>query len=133
LEKLVWRVKLVAEAGGGEAAREIEVARIERAPHVRPETLGLSLEEGKRIAAAVQREMVRGQASVMGDQFRYCGHCRAALPSKGYRSITFRSYSAMFRCAFGASSVAYVLLDEKDQKPSQRWRLKAAWRLSLPT
>jgi hypothetical protein len=91
LEKLVWRVKLVAEAGGGEAAREIEVARIERAPHVRPETLGLSLEEGKRIAAAVQREMVRGQASVMGDQFRYCGHCRAALPSKGYRSITFRS------------------------------------------
>jgi hypothetical protein len=52
LEKLVWRVKLVAEAGG-EAAREIEVARIEREPHVRPETLGLSLEEGKRIAAAV--------------------------------------------------------------------------------
>jgi hypothetical protein len=90
LEKLVWRVKLVAETDGG-PAREIEVARIQRDPYARPETLGLTLEEGKRIAAAIQREVAQAQASVMGENFRYCGHCRSGLPSKGYRNVTFRS------------------------------------------
>lgn len=55
MEKLVWRVKLVAETGGGPAT-EIEVARIERVAYAQLETLCLTLEEGKRIAAAVQRE-----------------------------------------------------------------------------
>jgi hypothetical protein len=90
LEKLVWRVKLVAETAGGPAT-EIEVARIERDPYAQLETLGLTLEDGKRIAAAIQHEMVQAQASVMGENFRYCGHCRSRLPSKGYRSTTFRS------------------------------------------
>jgi hypothetical protein len=90
LEKLVWRVKLVAETGGASAS-EIEVARIERDAHAHPETLGMSLEDGKRITAALQHEIVRAQASVMGEHFRYCGHCGSALPSKGYRSMTFRS------------------------------------------
>jgi hypothetical protein len=90
LEKLIWRVKLVAEMGNG-PAMEVEVARIERDPHARPETLGLTLEEGKRIAAAVQREVAQAQASVMGENSRYCGHCQSMLPSKGYRNMTFRS------------------------------------------
>jgi hypothetical protein len=81
LEKLVWRVKLVAETGG-EAAREIEVARIERDPYAQPETLGLSIEDGKRIAAGIQREMVREQALVMGEHFRCCGHCGLTLPAR---------------------------------------------------
>jgi hypothetical protein len=98
LEKLVWRVKLVAETGGGPAT-EIEVARIERALYARPETLGLTLEEGKRIASAVQREVVQAQASVMGENFRYCGHCRSMLPSKGYRNMTFRSLLVAYRDA----------------------------------
>jgi hypothetical protein len=87
--KLVWRVKLVAETGG--PASEIEVARIEREDWAVPETLGLSLDEGKRIAAAIQAEMVRAQASTMSEHFRSCGHCGLNLSSKGYRSMTFRS------------------------------------------
>jgi hypothetical protein len=87
--KLVWRVKLVAETGG--PATEIEVARIEREDWAVPETLGLSLDEGKRITAAIQAEMVRAQASTMSEHFRSCGHCGLNLPSKGYRSMTFRS------------------------------------------
>ena len=87
--KLVWRVKLVAETGG--PATEIEVARIEREDWAVPETLGLSLDEGKRIATAIQAEMVRAQASAMSEHFRSCGHCGLNLSSKGYRSMICRS------------------------------------------
>ena len=87
--KLVWRVKLVAETGG--PATEIEVARIEREDWAVPETLGLSLDEGKRIAAAIQTEIVRAQTSAMSEHFRSCGHCGLNLSSKGYRSTIFRS------------------------------------------
>jgi hypothetical protein len=61
--KLVWRMKLVAETDG--PATEIEVARIEREDWAVPETLGLSLDEGKRIGAAIQAEIVRAQTSAM--------------------------------------------------------------------
>ena len=69
--KLVWRVRLVAETGG--PATEIEVARIEREDWAVPETLGLSLDEGKRIAAAIQAEMVRAQASTMSEHLDLVG------------------------------------------------------------
>jgi hypothetical protein len=90
MQKLVWRVKLVADLGAGPAA-EIEVAQIEREDWAVPETLGLTLVEGKRITAAIQTEMVRAQTSAMGERFKYCAHCELALSSKGYRSVTFRS------------------------------------------
>ena len=60
MKKLVWRVKLVADFGDEAAATEVEVARIERDEFTVPETLGLSLGEGKR--PAIQTEMVRAQA-----------------------------------------------------------------------
>lgn len=87
--KLVWRVKLVAETGG--PATEIEVAGIEREDWAVPETLSLSLDEGKGIAAAIQAEIVRAQASAMSEHFSSCGHCGLNLSSKGYRTMTFRS------------------------------------------
>ena len=90
MQKLVWRVKLVADLGAGPAA-EIEVAQIEREDWAVPETLGLTLAEGKQITAAIQTEMVRAQASTMNERFKYCAHCELALSSKGYRSVTFRS------------------------------------------
>ena len=86
----MWRVKLVADLGAGPAA-EIEVAQIEREDWAVPETLGLTLVEGKRITAAIQTEMVRAQTSAMGERFKYCAHRELALSSKGYRSVTFRS------------------------------------------
>ncbi len=69
LENLVWRVKLVAETGDRRQGKS-EVARIERDPYARPETLGLSIEYGKRIAAGIQREMVPEQALAMGEHLR---------------------------------------------------------------
>ncbi len=91
MQKLVWRVKLVADFGDEAAETEVEVARIERDELTVPETLGLSLAEGKRLTAAIQTEMVRAQATTMGERFRCCAHCGSTLPSKGYRSVTFRS------------------------------------------
>ena len=107
--KLVWRVKLVAETGG--PASEIEVARIEREDWAVPETLGLSLDEGKRIAAAIQAEMVRAQASTMSEHFRSCGHCGLNLSS---------------RLEFGDSSVPMSGPTGRGQKASRRWLLRAA-------
>ena len=91
MQKLVWRVKLVADFGDGAAEIGVEVGRIERDEFAVPETLGLSLAEGKRVAAAIQTEMVRAQAATMGERSRCCAHCGADLPSKGYRPVTFRS------------------------------------------
>jgi len=63
---------------------ELEVV-IEREDWAVPETLGLTLAEGKQITAAIQTEMVRAQASTMNERFKYCARCELALSSKGYR------------------------------------------------
>ena len=52
MQELVWRVKLVADSGDG-SATEIEVGRIEREAWGDLETMGLSLDEGKRLSAAI--------------------------------------------------------------------------------
>ncbi len=58
VQKLVWRVKLVADTGVG-SATVIDVAWIEREDWAVPEALGLSLVEGKQLTVTVQTEMVR--------------------------------------------------------------------------
>jgi len=66
MQKLVWRVKLIADFGDEAVETEVQVARIERDDFAVPETLGLSLAEGKRLTAAIQTAMVRAQATTMG-------------------------------------------------------------------
>ena len=90
MAKLVWRVKLIAELGSG-VVSETEVARIERDDFAVAETVGLTLDEGKRLTAAKQVEIVRAQVATMGERFRWCEHCGAKLLSKGYYPATFRS------------------------------------------
>jgi len=90
MRKLVWRVKLEADLGDG-ARTEVEVGRIEREDWADTETIGLSLGEGKRLSAAIQREIIRAQASMIGERFRSCRRCGSNLSSKGYRQVTFRS------------------------------------------
>ena len=52
------RLKLEADFGAG-STTESEVGRLEREAWADIETLGLSLNEGKRLTAAIQSEMVR--------------------------------------------------------------------------
>jgi hypothetical protein len=87
------RVKLITELEPG-IVSETEVARIECDDFAVPETLGLALEESKRLTAATQAAIVRAQVSTTGDRFRWREHCGAKLLSKGY-------YPAMFRSVFG--------------------------------
>jgi hypothetical protein len=90
VQKFVWRLKLEAKFGDG-SATEIEVARIEMEAWAVPATLSLSLSEGKRLTVAIQTEMVRAQASIMGERFRCCAHCGSALSSKGRRYPAFHT------------------------------------------
>jgi hypothetical protein len=50
-------------------------ARIERDEFTVPETVGLSLAEGKYLTTAIQSEMVRAQAAAMGERFRRRARC----------------------------------------------------------
>jgi len=77
ITKLVWRVKLVAELGS-DLVSEVEVGRIERDDRVTSETLGLTLDESKRLIAAAQVDIFRAQVAVMGERFRCCEHCGLA-------------------------------------------------------
>jgi hypothetical protein len=67
MAKLVWRLKLIAELEPG-VVSETEVACIERDDFAVPETLGLTLDEGKRLMAAIQVEIVRAQVSTMAER-----------------------------------------------------------------
>ncbi len=69
MPKLVWRVKLVAELEPG-VAMETEVARIERGEAAGLADLGLSLEEVKRLTAALQAEIVTAQVATVGERRR---------------------------------------------------------------
>jgi hypothetical protein len=100
MQKLVWRLKLDADSGAGNTT-EIEVARIGREAWADPERLGLSLSEGKRLTAAIQSEMVRVQATIMGDRFRCCARCGSATGES-----LFDPCSATCRSGCGRSSVA---------------------------
>ena len=90
MAKLVWRVKLVAELGAA-VVSEVEVARIERDDVAAVEAIGLTLDEGKRLPAATQAEIVRAQVARMGQRVRHCEHCETKLSSKGHYRATFRS------------------------------------------
>jgi hypothetical protein len=68
MAKLVWRLKLIAELES-DIVSETEVARIKRDELAVPETLGLTLDEGKQLMAAAQAEVVRAQASTVGKRF----------------------------------------------------------------
>jgi hypothetical protein len=90
MAKLVWWVKLIAELEPG-FVTETEVARIERDDLAVPESLGLTLEEGKQLTASIQTQIVRAQVSTIGERFRWCEHCGAKLLSKSYYPPKFHS------------------------------------------
>jgi hypothetical protein len=88
MAKLIWRVKVIADRGSG-AVSETEVARIRRGDFAVPESVGLNLDEGQRLTAAIQAEIVRAQAAVAAERFRWCEHCGSSY------------YPATFRPGFG--------------------------------
>jgi hypothetical protein len=90
LAKLVWRVNLVTELEAGETM-EVEVARIERDEQAGLSDLGLRLAEAKKLASALQAEIVPAQVTIAGEHRCTCAACGRRLSSKGYYTATFRS------------------------------------------
>jgi len=88
--KLVWRVKLVAERHPG-ATTETELACLERDEAVGLSDLGLRLDEAKRLAAALQAEMIPAQMAALSERPRACEACGFRLAAKGHYRATFRS------------------------------------------
>ena len=86
----MWRVKLVAERHPG-VVTETELACIERDEAVGLSDLGLRLDEAKRLAAALQAEMVPAQMAALGECPRACEGCGRGLAAKGRYRATFRS------------------------------------------
>ena len=82
MQRLVWRVKLVAELRPGEVT-ETEVARIERDEQAGMADLGLRLTETKQLMASLQNQIVPAQVAVVGERYRSCVSCGRMLASKG--------------------------------------------------
>ena len=73
---------------GREETREI--ARLERTD-LKPETLGLTLAEGKVILKGVQAIVVEGQLSAHLPSQRPCPDCGGLRPLKGYHDLTLKT------------------------------------------
>lgn len=70
--------------------RVTEIASLERNT-LRPETLGLSLQEAKTVLAQLQETLVREQVAAVGADHQTCPHCGAAQRRKGQHQIVVRS------------------------------------------
>ena len=80
----------MAEIAPGEHV-EIDVAAWERPQEVSLATLGLSLAEGKKILAEIQRQMVTTQMEQRAQADRCCANCGRSLRNKGHYRSTFHS------------------------------------------
>ena len=103
---MVWIVKLVSVGAEGEE-RSTDVMRIARPDDLADlATLGLSLAEGKRLLAGIQREIVAAQARVHAARRPECRGCGASCRVKDYRQHAIATLFGQvavrlprFRCA----------------------------------
>jgi hypothetical protein len=84
-DAMQWRIML--EVAGADGTRQVhEIGAGERLPTARAAaTLGLSLEEGKMILAALQRHLVAAQVDEHCRSRRRCDKCGAQRPLKDWR------------------------------------------------
>src|SRR5467141_3235605 len=90
------KVQVVTITDDGQESMR-EVACVERAD-LTPETLGLSLAEGKTILQAIQEVAVEWQMQAYLGQQRHCPQCGNLRHSKG-------AHHTVFRTVFGALPV----------------------------
>ena len=85
--EMKWTVKLVGELGQGEAL-ERQIATIEREDQVGPDSIGLTIAEGKSIIEGLQRELVTAQMERHALAIKSCPQCGGAFRTKGYYRST---------------------------------------------
>ncbi len=84
-DRMHWIVRIECEAEDGEHPSSSEAIRIERPRLEIAGDVGLTLEDGKRIMAALQRRVVADQLREYCDRSRRCSSCGAARPLKDRR------------------------------------------------
>src|SRR5690242_13574467 len=85
-----WTVKLVAETAPG-AITEYDLLTLERPNQLSLARLGLSIEEAKRLLAALQNRLVPAQVERHGQFCPNCPRCGRAFRGRGSYPVTFRS------------------------------------------
>ena len=122
MPKLVWRVKLVAELQPG-VTTETELARIERDEAPGLADLGLRLDEGKRLTAALQARIVPAQVAIVGECRRDRAACGRPLASKGHYGAMFRSLCCVERRSRLGSlaSASRIAVRTGTKDPSLGW------------
>ena len=129
---MVWIVKLVSVGAEGEE-RSADVMRIARPDDLADlATLGLSLAEGKRLLAGVQREIVAAQARLHAMRRPECRGCGAACRVKDYRQHAIATLFGQvavrlprFRCAVCGAAEAGV--GWPSHARSRHCQLRAFW------
>src|SRR5664279_2757277 len=96
--KIVVRVELIPDWG---EEQSVEVGRIDRPSQtLEPETVGLTLEDGKRLLHSLQQSVIRAQAEELHELSRICRGCHRRTSIKDYRqrkidtvfgTVSFRS------------------------------------------
>ena len=84
------RVQIIIEQEGNDAPTVEEVACLCRGDLL-PESLGLTLEEGKQLLANIQKTMITHQASEYIEQQRNCPDCGKRRGQKGKHELVYRS------------------------------------------
>jgi hypothetical protein len=84
------KVQIVIEQEGDATPIIEEVACLCR-DGLRPETLGLTLDEGKELLARIQETIVTQQAANYIEEQRVCPHCGNRRGNKGKHELVYRS------------------------------------------
>lgn len=86
-----WTLKLVTALDSGET-KVHDMASWERTDaFIKPATLGMTIEESKRIAAGIQAQMVSDQVDRHNKALTACRFCGRRVRTKGYYRSTFKS------------------------------------------
>jgi hypothetical protein len=90
------KVQVIIEREGEDTPIVEEVACLCRGDLL-PETLGLTLQEGKELLAQIQGEMVAHQTAEFVEEQRPCPHCGHRRGTKGNHDIVWRSLFGTLR------------------------------------
>jgi hypothetical protein len=90
------RVQIVIETGTGEPEDAQDIIELTRT-ELRPDTLGLTLEEAKMVLAGIQRTIVDQQTAEYLRTQSHCSHCGKRHHHKGQHTVTLRTLFGKLR------------------------------------
>src|SRR5262249_32458316 len=90
------RVQVVIESAVGESTDVQEIACLER-EELRPDTVGLTLDEAKMVLEQMQQRLVEEQAAESLRTQSHCPHCGAKRYHKGTHTVTLHTLFGKLR------------------------------------